>query len=159
MQVKIGSKRVQTWELLSQLFDKLITESDLITSNALNNTDSNAKNDNIQSTNSYIYLKRIHNFSKCSDSSYIIALIYIIRFLFIKPKFIFKKNEMYSLLLGFVIIAIKYNDDIYVDNEDYANIYGISLEDLNAAELKIVSLLNFELFVSPETYLNYKKQL
>ena len=105
------------------------------------------------------YFTLIHNHAKCSSSCYVIAFIYIVKFLMANPLFILNKVNVQKVIATAMVIAIKYNDDSYVDNEDFADAIGMTLEELNEAEVSMLTLLEFETFVSPEVYLYYEEML
>eukprot|EP00826_Nyctotherus_ovalis_P008661 TRINITY_DN1224_c0_g3_i3.p1 TRINITY_DN1224_c0_g3~~TRINITY_DN1224_c0_g3_i3.p1 ORF type:complete len:170 (-),score=33.99 TRINITY_DN1224_c0_g3_i3:137-646(-) len=104
------------------------------------------------------YLRQIQKYANCSDSSYILAYIYIHRLLSL-PSFTLSKNTIHKVVLSAIIVAIKYNEDSYVDNEDYASVGGITLEELNAAEIELLTLLEFKAAVSYETYTEYCRHI
>lgn len=54
-----------------------------------------------------------------------------------------------------MLLAIKYNDDVYFGNRHYARVGGISLEELNRLERKTISLLNYNLHINSDTYTKY----
>ena len=53
------------------------------------------------------------------------------------------------------MVAIKYNDDVYYDNEFYSKVGGLSCRELNQLEGAVLSSLDFDLYVSSEHYERY----
>ena len=53
------------------------------------------------------------------------------------------------------MIAVKYYDDCYYDNEFYSKVGGISCKELNVLEIEMLSLLQYSLYVLPECYEKY----
>ena len=105
------------------------------------------------------YTIRIRKYSECSDSCFILAFIYIDRLLQYKPGFMLSYINIHRLILTTIILGIKYADDIYFDNCVYAKIGGVSLEELNGLERKLLQLLEYDLYVDPELYFQYSKEI
>ena len=68
----------------------------------------------------------------------------------------FVKNR---LSLAAVLISIKYNEDHYFDNKFYSRVGGVSLTELNFLEKEMLYLLNYELYISSETYEKYLNEI
>ena len=100
------------------------------------------------------YLDKIQKHAKCSDSCYIVAYIYLQKLLAEYPSFTLNKLNISKLTLAAIILAIKYTEDSYVDNEDYAGVGEVSLEELNEAEVELLELLDFKLNVTPDDIRN-----
>ena len=54
-----------------------------------------------------------------------------------------------------MVLAIKYNDDIYADNTVYSMIGGVSLSEMNSLESELLALLKYKLFVESREYMEY----
>ena len=54
-----------------------------------------------------------------------------------------------------MVIAIKYNEDEYCDNNFYAKVGGVSRKEIDKLEYETLSLLNFTLFVNEELFDKY----
>ena len=80
-----------------------------------------------------IYIDRICNIYKCKLSYYII----------------------HKLILGSIMLAIKYNEDENYSLKFYAKIGGVSLSELLNLEYNFISLINFNLFVTDELFHKY----
>jgi hypothetical protein len=112
------------------------------------------------------YFKRLFNFANCSEECFTIALIYINR---IEEKttnnkkhpgiILFKPKNAHRLLITALLIAIKYRDDIYQYNNYYAKIGGILIEELNKLELEFLKYIEYDLYVRPITFDNFKKYI
>lgn len=57
------------------------------------------------------------------------------------------------------MIAAKFYDDQYFDNNYYARVGGITNSELNILELEFLKLIRFGLFVHPVLYERYQGQL
>ena len=63
--------------------------------------------------------------------------------------------NIHRIILGCLLLAIKYNEDVYFTNEHYAKVGGISLEELNHLENFSFQFLNYNLYVSDDLYQKY----
>ena len=70
------------------------------------------------------------------------------------PFFYFVIYSNYS-----VTLAAKYFDDQYYNNQYYGRVGGIPCLELNSLELEFLFLTNFTLFVPPQLYLQYYREL
>ena len=100
------------------------------------------------------YLIRLSQFTKINESTIILILIYIDRIGKIN-KFVLTYRNIYKLILASMVIAIKYNEDLYFTNEQYAKVGGVSVQASNDLELYSIQLLNFNLFISEDIYEKY----
>ena len=58
-----------------------------------------------------------------------------------------------------MILAIKYNEDEYSDNNFYAKVGGVSRKEMDKLEYEMLSLLNFSLFVNEELFDKYNNYI
>lgn len=65
----------------------------------------------------------------------------------------------HRLILAFVLIAIKYNEDDYYANDFYAKVGGISMQEINVIEYEAVILMKHNLFVADDFFSKYKVYL
>ncbi len=97
------------------------------------------------------YLKRIKDYFRCSPYCYVIALMYIERFISIYKIYMnefhlacFNQFTFHRLYLAALLVASKiYGSDNYYTNRYYASVGGISTEETNALERQILSLMGF----------------
>ena len=106
----------------------------------------------------YDYLTRIQHYSMAENSTLILALIFIDRICDISGLTLTYYN-IHRVLFGSVLIAIKYNEDSYYDNNYYADIAGVKLSELMTIEFNFLTFIKFELFVPNEQYEKYKNYL
>jgi hypothetical protein len=104
------------------------------------------------------YLYRIQNFSDAEDNTFILALIYIDK-ICETASIILSKNNIHRILFMSILTAIKYNEDLYYDNEYYAKIAGISTKELKKMELEYLKLIKFELYVNKSKFDKYKNYI
>ena len=100
------------------------------------------------------YIRHLVKYTDMNISSLILSIIYIDQFCE-KYRYILSLNNIYRLLLVSVFISLKFNEDVMVDAKNYANIAGVSLDDLKMLELQMCTALNFEFFVKSEYYQQY----
>ena len=58
-----------------------------------------------------------------------------------------------------MVIAIKYNEDQYYENLYYARIGGVTLEEINLLEKKLLLLIKYDVYVKEEMYESYLKEI
>eukprot|EP00826_Nyctotherus_ovalis_P062293 TRINITY_DN8988_c0_g1_i2.p1 TRINITY_DN8988_c0_g1~~TRINITY_DN8988_c0_g1_i2.p1 ORF type:complete len:214 (-),score=26.57 TRINITY_DN8988_c0_g1_i2:265-906(-) len=105
------------------------------------------------------YLIHFTLYAECSDACLIFSFIYIDKLLHNVPGFWLNQRNIHRVLLISIVLAIKYLDDIYADNFVYAKIGGIPLDEFNYLEKELLALLNFDLYVSPQLYFCYLREL
>ena len=54
-----------------------------------------------------------------------------------------------------MLLAIKFHDDLHLNNEDFAKVGGISPDELNVLELEMLGVLQFDLAVDDQVFFNY----
>jgi hypothetical protein len=104
------------------------------------------------------YLERLAKYSPCSPQCFIVALIYIDRLLSRHPEFLLRSSNVHRLLITSLLLAAKSHEDCSYNNAFYARLGGLSIVELNSLELALLSLLDFELAVPPQTYLRYSSE-
>ena len=100
------------------------------------------------------YIHHLVKYTNMNISTLILSIIYIDQFCE-KYKYILSLNNIYRLLLISIFISLKFNEDMIVDAKIFANIAGVSVEDLKNLELQMCSALNFRFFVKSEYYQQY----
>ena len=53
------------------------------------------------------------------------------------------------------MLAAKYFDDVYFTNAFYADVGGISVDELNMLEVDFLCRIRFNLYVTPQDYQHY----
>ena len=106
----------------------------------------------------YDYLIRIQRYSIMEKNTLILSLIFIDR-LCEYNNIILTYNNVHRILFVSIVIAIKYNEDKFYDNKYYAQIGGISLNELNKLENLFLEMCQYKLYVSVEVFEKYSKYL
>ena len=104
------------------------------------------------------YLEHIYKYSKINSSTIALILIYIDRICNV-TKCKLSYYIIHKLILGAMILAIKYNEDVFCSLNFYAKLGGITLNELRNLEVNFISLINFNLFVSDELFSKYNDYL
>lgn len=105
------------------------------------------------------FLDHIVTSGLCSKECYIITLIYGERMLQRNDGFQITRRNVHRLMLVSLLLASKMLDDFYCRNMYYATACGITLEALNALELKMCFMMGFNLNVSVDEFELYRDSL
>lgn len=105
------------------------------------------------------YLNRIVKYAYCSPECFIFALIYLDRLITQNKNCHITLYNVHRLLITSVLLAAKARDDTYYSNAYYSAIGGISNPEMNKLEVNFLLLVDFNLFITPETYDQYKTYL
>ncbi|KAJ6736104.1 CYCLIN [Salix viminalis] len=104
------------------------------------------------------YIDRIFKYAACSPSCFVVAHIYMDRFLQ-QTDIRLTALNVHRLLITSVMIAAKFVDDAFFNNAYYAKVGGVSTEELNRLEMKFLFSIDFRLQVNVNTFGNYCYQL
>ncbi|GAM17905.1 hypothetical protein SAMD00019534_010800 [Acytostelium subglobosum LB1] len=88
------------------------------------------------------YITRLVQYSPGSKSCFIAALIYMDRMV-LETGFILSSYNIHRVILTALLIATKYLDDIFYDNEYYSRLGGINIKEMNQLELDLLNVLGF----------------
>ena len=89
------------------------------------------------------FLIRIVKYTEAENNTLIVAYLYIIKLIKIE-NFILSLNNIYRLLLGSVVLAKKFLEDINYNNLYYCEIGGMSVQELNNIEFSLFVRINFD---------------
>ncbi len=101
------------------------------------------------------YIGRLKNFLHCSESCYIVALLYIDRIVQKHSNLKVTRLNVHRLYLIAMVLAIKFNEDNYYTNEYYSSVGGISCEEVNQLESEMLQLLKYDLVIHQKKYDRY----
>ncbi|KAI3864000.1 hypothetical protein MKW98_031592 [Papaver atlanticum] len=104
------------------------------------------------------YINRIFKYASCSPSCFVIACIYIDRFLQ-RADVHLTSLSVHRLLITSVRIAAKFIDDSFYNNAYYAKVGGVSTAEMNKMEINFLFSLDFRLQVTERTFEHYCLQL
>ena len=106
----------------------------------------------------YDYIIRIQKYSFIEKSTLVLALIYIDRFCKL-GKIMLTYYNIHRIIFIAVLIAIKYNEDKFFQNDYYAKIAGIPIDELKKLEYTFFCMCDFNMYISDETFDKYNKFL
>ena len=89
------------------------------------------------------YFGRFAKYSRCSFESFIIALIFVDRYIENQTNIFIHSANCHRLFLTGLVLAIKINDDLHLSNEDLAKIGGIGAPELAVLEWEMFRGLEF----------------
>lgn len=100
------------------------------------------------------FMQKLIDFSKADVSVLIMTIMHIDNFC---NTYNYKLNyhNIYLILLAVFILSAKFNEDIYINMKNYAQLIGISLETLTDLEDKMFKFLGFSLYIDSEYYQKY----
>ncbi|CDP15519.1 unnamed protein product [Coffea canephora] len=104
------------------------------------------------------YIERIFKYANCSPSCFVVAYIYMERFLHQTNGYLTSLNA-HRLLITCFMLAAKFVEDECYNNAYYAKVGGISTTEMNRLETKLVVAIDFRLHVSVETFDDYSFRL
>jgi len=148
---------VKTIEIISDLLNN-ICEENKDKSEIINKNIKPFMTQNIPSMSIKDYLLRLSQFTKMSESTIIIILIYIDRISNLN-NFRLTYRNIYKLILSAMVVAIKYNEDIFYSSSIYAKLGGLSISELNYLEFEFLILIKFSLFIEKDLFDKYKNNL
>eukprot|EP00291_Cryptomonas_curvata_P011726 CAMPEP_0172185896 /NCGR_PEP_ID=MMETSP1050-20130122/20429_1 /TAXON_ID=233186 /ORGANISM="Cryptomonas curvata, Strain CCAP979/52" /LENGTH=262 /DNA_ID=CAMNT_0012859943 /DNA_START=129 /DNA_END=917 /DNA_ORIENTATION=+ len=105
------------------------------------------------------YVKRIMKYGGLSPCCFIVGMIYLDRLKEIIPSLCLTSTNFQRLFLVSVMEAAKFLDDFYFSNKHWAEVGGITTEEINALELEFLFLLEFDVNVQRDEYDWYLKCL
>lgn len=105
------------------------------------------------------YLERIFKYAHCSTSCFVVAYAYIDRLIQLQPMMRITSLNVHRILITSILVSAKFLDDSYYDNAYYAQIGGVTTQELNKLEWDFLSLLNFRLHVTVSVFESYCSHL
>ncbi|XWS46824.1 hypothetical protein CRYUN_Cryun14cG0101300 [Craigia yunnanensis] len=153
----IGTPRILS--LLSSLLEKSVQKNEM-QSETVNIKDKAAIFHGLRVPTISIqqYIDRIFKYAGCSPSCFLVAYIYLDRFVQQTDVHLTSLN-VHRLLITGVTVAAKFIDDAIFTNAYYARVGGVSTAELNSLEMKFLFSLDFRLQVNVNTFQRYCTQL
>ncbi|XP_052155894.1 cyclin-P3-1 [Oryza glaberrima] len=145
--------------LLAAYLDRSVQKNeDLLDSNKIKDSSTIFHGHRAPDLSIKLYAERIFKYSECSPSCFVLALIYMERYLQ-QPHVYMTSLSVHRLLITSVVVAAKFTDDAFFNNAFYARVGGISTVEMNRLELDLLFNLDFRLKVDLETFGSYCLQL
>ncbi|CAK9047946.1 unnamed protein product [Durusdinium trenchii] len=105
------------------------------------------------------YLMRLRDYFMCSDSCFLLALVYISRFLDFCPDFVVNAFSIHRLLATSLVVSVKFHEDVIYSNTFYAKVCGLRQEELNRGELEFLKMIKWDCGVSQDVNSLYHEVL
>jgi len=106
------------------------------------------------------YLLRLSATFRCSDATFIAALVIVDRLLeYDGGRLPLTMANVHRIFLASLVAAVKYNEDLVYSNSHYAKAGGVHLREVNRLERVLLASLDFDLRVEPEQYYLYEGNL
>lgn len=143
--------------LIASLLDQIV---------ARNTTDNLSQSDNSTFHSKTIpgisiakYLQRLAGYSRCSPETFIMALIYVDRFISSQHAQTLGPRNVHKLYLVALVCAAKFNDDLKLAQWAFAKLGGLAKKDLCLLEAQFLRAIEFRVVVSSVDYRSYLKSL
>ena len=104
------------------------------------------------------YLYRIKSLTEVEDNTLILSLIYIDK-ICENASIILSEFNIHKIVFSSILIAIKFNEDLYYDNKFYAQVAGVSPKELKKMESEFLRLIKFDLYINRKIFCKYKKYI
>lgn len=101
------------------------------------------------------YVERIFKYANCSPSCFVVAYVYLDRFIHQQPGLPITSLNVHRLLITSVMVAAKFLDDAYYNNAYYAKVGGVNTLEMNRLELEFLFHLGFRLQVTVQVFDSY----
>ncbi|KAL0425810.1 UNVERIFIED_CONTAM: Cyclin-U2-1 [Sesamum radiatum] len=101
------------------------------------------------------YLERIFRYTRAGPSVYVVAYAYIDRFCQFYPEFRIGARNVHRLLITTIMVASKYVEDMNYRNSYFAQVGGLTTNELNKLEVEFLFLMKFKLHVNVSVYESY----
>ena len=153
---------VQAMKLDAQKQDQLVEVISCVLDCTVARNDSNGrKSDLVAFEGSHApiaasaYVRRINRYGGCSPCCFAVGLMYLERLKRRNHSVCLNSCNFQRLYLVAVMIAAKFLDDFYYSNKHWAEVGGISLQELNCLELEFLFRMGFGLNITREDYESY----
>lgn len=139
------------------MLGRLISHNDLIPVTSRNLTRFHSRTP--PSISLHDYLRRIVKYACVEKACLLVLLIYIDRICELHPEFTISSLTVHRFLITAVTVSSKALCDSYCTNTHYAKVGGISTHELNALELELLKLIDWNLTSSGPTLQQYYANL
>lgn len=101
------------------------------------------------------YMKRLRTYFSCSIECYVLALVYIDRAIKEEPRLVPDARSVHRLALTGLLLAAKFQDDVFYSNRFYSQVGGVTVKELNGLEIVMLRILKHRLYVNLEEFAVY----
>merc|ERR1712048_165635 len=96
------------------------------------------------------YLERLRRGFNCSGTCFVLGLLYIDRLVKRNPQIRVTPLTSHRLVLVAMLIAVKFNEDMFYSNKHYAKVGGVTTRELNLLERQFLHMLDRKVTVDRE---------
>ena len=100
----------------------------------------------------------IQKYANPEKNTLILSLIYIDRLCKL-GNIVLTYYNIHRILFSAILLAIKYNEDEFFENNYYADIAGIKVLELKFIEYNFFCICEFNLYVNDDTFISYSRFL
>lgn len=104
------------------------------------------------------FLNRIRTYTEIEDSSLINSMVYIDRLCAI-AKITLTPLNIHRIIIGSIVISIKYNEDNSFNFDYYSKVFGIAIKELKDIEFNFIQMIKYDLYISQADYSKYEYYL
>lgn len=105
------------------------------------------------------YVMRLIHYLDADEKLYVVMLIYIFRYLNLSANNLTYLN-VHRLIACSLLLALKFNSDIFYTNQVYAKVTGLSLTELNQLEAMLYHTgLNYKLIIAEDEFIQQSESL
>lgn len=106
------------------------------------------------------YMRRLVIHANCTSSAFIVALVLLDRFREKQPHLFLSQLNIHRLLITALMVAAKMTDDRSAKPRFFARVGGMpSFQEIIHLEASFLSLVQYQVFVSPSEYCEKLEQL
>eukprot|EP00179_Madagascaria_erythrocladioides_P002412 CAMPEP_0198324950 /NCGR_PEP_ID=MMETSP1450-20131203/12835_1 /TAXON_ID=753684 ORGANISM="Madagascaria erythrocladiodes, Strain CCMP3234" /NCGR_SAMPLE_ID=MMETSP1450 /ASSEMBLY_ACC=CAM_ASM_001115 /LENGTH=227 /DNA_ID=CAMNT_0044028789 /DNA_START=135 /DNA_END=818 /DNA_ORIENTATION=- len=98
------------------------------------------------------YVQRLVDHTKCSNSAFVAALVYLRRIQVRYPSLRVTDFTVHRLLITSVVLATKYLEDEVYENAYYARVGGVETHEMNKMEVRLLGILGYDLSLDHGVY-------
>lgn len=103
------------------------------------------------------YMRRLVQYVNCSTAVFVTMFVYLDRVQEKCKPLLASDMNCHRLVFTCLVLAVKYLEDEVHSNGYYARVGGLTIDEMNSLEVKLLSVLDWNLSVSPETYAVYEE--
>eukprot|EP00177_Eucheuma_denticulatum_P008451 GFKZ01015367.1.p1 GENE.GFKZ01015367.1~~GFKZ01015367.1.p1 ORF type:complete len:335 (+),score=65.08 GFKZ01015367.1:958-1962(+) len=105
------------------------------------------------------YMRRLVQYVHASHAAFVTMFVYLDRVQKACRALVASEMNCHRLVFTCLVLAVKYLEDEVHSNVYYAKVGGLTAEEMNALEVKLLEVLDWNLSVSPEVYAGYEEGL
>lgn len=105
------------------------------------------------------YVNRLFKYCRCDNSCFVALVIYVDRIMMGSDPILMHSHNYHVLICTAMTLACKFLQDQCYSNAHYARVGGLTLQELNMFEVRMLQKLDFDINLSVNVYEEYLNQL